>query len=80
MLWHLCKHSNTHFFFFVVKNIGSYTISEQFVQCNSVLDQNKMNDATMHPFENQKLTKSYNNTSYFNNFIVIILCVSIKIH
>lgn len=56
----------------MVKNIGSCATSEQFVQCNPVFDQNKMNDATMSPFENQKLAQSHNNSSYFNNFIVII--------
>lgn len=52
--------------------MGSYTRSEQFVQCSPVFDQNEMTNALMWPFENKKLAQSHNNGFYFNNFIVMI--------
>lgn len=48
--------------------MGSYTRSEQFVQCSPVFDQKVMTNAIMCPFEN-KQHKGI--TMTFNNFIVI---------
>lgn len=47
--------------------MGSYTRSEQFVQCSPVFDQNEMTNALMWPFENKK------HKAMIMAFILIIL-------